>query len=62
MTWDPSIGQSGNTVLGHHKVSGKPDTDFRAVASVEKLGRIQSSSRRKKDFDKLGPVSEVVSS
>lgn len=62
MTWDPSIGQSRDKVLGDWKVSGKPDTDFRAGASIERLGRIQSSSRRKKDFDKSGSVSGVVGS
>lgn len=60
MTWDPSIGQSGNNALGHCKVSGKLDTDFRSVRSVDRLGRIQSNPRRKKYFDELGPVSKVV--
>lgn len=42
-------------------MSGKPDADFRAEASAERLGRIQSSSRREKYFDKLGLVSEADS-
>lgn len=53
---------AGKMVLGHQEVSGKPDSDFRAEASAEGPGRIQSSSARKKGFHKPGPVGEVVGS
>lgn len=58
MTWDPSIDSMGTMSWE----TARYLENYIAVASVERLGRIQGSARSKKDFDKSGSVSGVVGS